>query len=102
MSEKSNRAARREALIAECRRQRVELSAEIKGMRYATTPAGIGASLLETVRHHKLLSIAGALALTFIKPRRLIAGLEMVLVGWGMWERIAPLLKNAREHFSKR
>ena len=101
MNAKVTLAARREALIAQCAQQRAELAAEIQTIRHSATPAGIGASLLGTLRQHKLLAIGGAFALAFIKPRRLIAGLEMGLVGWGMWQKFAPMFQKVREHFSK-
>lgn len=101
MNERNNAVARREALIAQCDRQRAELTAELQAMRSAMTPAGIGVGLLETVRHHKWLMIGGALALAFIKPRRLVAGLEMGLVGWGVWQKFAPMFQKVCEHFGK-
>ena len=102
MNPKSPLAARREALLAQCAQQRAELAAELQAMRHSATPVGIGESLLETLRQHKLLAIGGTLALVFIKPRRLIAGLEMGLVGWGMWQKFAPMFQKVREHLGKR
>jgi hypothetical protein len=93
--------ARREALLAQCSRQRAELAAEMQTLRHAATPSGIGASLLSTLWHNKLLAIGGALALAFIKPRRLIPGLEAGLIGWEMWKNAAPIVQKVREHFHK-
>ncbi len=101
MNAKITPGSRRAALIAQCAQQRAELTGEIQAMRQAMTPAGMGAGVLDAVGRHKWLVLGSALALAFIKPRRVIAGLEMGLVGWGMWQKFAPMFQKVREHFSK-
>ena len=101
MNPKSPLVARREALLAQCAQQRAELAAQLQAVRHSATPISMSESLLAILRQHKLLAIGGTLALAFIKPRRLIAGLEMGLVGWGMWQKFAPTLQKIREHVGK-
>ncbi|RJX33190.1 MAG: hypothetical protein C4516_01985 [Oxalobacter sp.] len=102
MSRASELAKRRAELLTLSDLQRAVLTVDMHAVRHAMTPSGMGASLLETIRQHKLLAVGGVLALTFIQPRRLMAGLEMGLVGWGMWQKFAPVLQNVRGHFSKK
>lgn len=101
MSDSRNPILRKAELIMQCRQQRAELAAEWRHMRTTTTPAGMTASVLEAVRRHKLLVLASAAAFAFVKPRRVVAGLEAGLLGWEVWRSAVPLFQRIWGHFHK-
>ena len=101
MSQRSPLEKRRAELIAMSNLQRDTLVMQAHLMRESVSPVGISNNLLETVKQHKWWLIGGALALVLIKPRRMLKGLEVGVVGLEMWKHAAPMLQKVRAYFDQ-
>ena len=101
MTMRKTTAARKAELLMRAHQQRAELANELQDLRKIATPTGITASVLDAVNKHKLLVLGSALALTVIKPRRVLAGVEAGLIGMEVWRKAVPLYARVREYFRK-
>jgi hypothetical protein len=94
MNVRKTLAQRREELVARSNRLRENTGMQVQAMHGSMATASVGASLLTTVKHNKLLLAGVALAIIVIKPRRIIAGLEIGLVAWQAWRNVGPVVQN--------
>ena len=85
---------RRETLIAKSRAERMLLTQHSKQLSQSLLLADTGIQLLTKIRQRPAIGIGLLVASIIIKPRRILSVLKNGLVGWQIWQSIAPALKH--------
>lgn len=93
MSPSETLALRREALLVQCRMQRVMLAAEVRTLVEPIAPAGWRQNLLPRLKVP--LAVAGILvALVATKPGRAMPLVQLGVTLWGIARTVLPLLRR--------
>lgn len=87
---------RRETLIAKSRAERMLLTQQSKQLGQSLLLADTGLRLLSKIRQRPAIGIGLLAATIIIKPRRMLSVLKNGLVGWQIWQSIAPALKQVQ------
>ncbi len=87
---------RRETLIAKSRAERMLLTQHSKQLRRSLLLADTGLQLLAKIRQRPAIGIGLLAASIIIKPRRILSILKNGLLGWQIWQSVAPAFKHAQ------
>ncbi len=94
MSAGKTLAQRRAELVARSALQRADLVLQTKALRESMAFGSVASNLLTTVKQNKWLFAGAALAVVFIKPRRILSGMRTGLIAWQAWRNVVPALQN--------